>query len=290
MIEDATSSSISPTARRSTTARTRRTSSAGTSGPCRSAGGEPRQVTTGDGHRDVSGAARVGQDARDAQRDVEHAEVARRLVDRPRRRAEDRLSGRRVPASRWPRTSSRSSSSRSRPTTRSRFPISCSCRRTSSPARSGPAMIFVHGGPVRQMLLGYHYRYVYHQFYAVNEWLASHGYVVLSINYRSGVGYGRSFRSAPQHDGARQLRISGRRRRREVSAVAAGRRSEAHRHLRPVVRRPAHRAGARAQLGHLRARRRLRRRAPVRQLARSGRRCRISRRRFRRSTSGSRPC
>jgi dipeptidyl-peptidase-4 len=66
--------------------------------------------------------------------------------------------------------------------------------------RSGerhPAMIFVHGGPQRQMLLGYHYRYVYHMFYAVNEWLASEGYVVMSINYRSGIGYGRSFRTAP---------------------------------------------------------------------------------------------
>jgi len=57
-------------------------------------------------------------------------------------------------------------------------------------------MIFVHGGPVRQMLLGYHYRYVYHQFYGANQWLASKGYIVMSINYRSGVGYGRSFRAA----------------------------------------------------------------------------------------------
>jgi len=62
------------------------------------------------------------------------------------------------------------------------------------PGEKRPAMIFVHGGPVRQMLLGYHYRYVYHQFYAANQWLASKGYVVMSINYRSGVGYGASFR------------------------------------------------------------------------------------------------
>ncbi len=66
------------------------------------------------------------------------------------------------------------------------------------PGEKRPAMIFVHGGPVRQMLLGYHYRYVYHQFYAANEWLASKGYIVMSINYRSGVGYGRSFRNAPR--------------------------------------------------------------------------------------------
>ena len=65
------------------------------------------------------------------------------------------------------------------------------------PGERRPALIFVHGGPVRQMLLGYHYRYVYHMFYAVNEYLASQGYVVMSVNYRSGIGYGKSFRNAP---------------------------------------------------------------------------------------------
>ncbi|MCI0433875.1 MAG: prolyl oligopeptidase family serine peptidase [Gemmatimonadetes bacterium] len=60
-----------------------------------------------------------------------------------------------------------------------------------------PAMIFVHGGPVRQMLPAYHYMQFYHWAYAFNQWLASEGYVVLSINFRSGIGYGRSFRQAP---------------------------------------------------------------------------------------------
>ena len=60
-----------------------------------------------------------------------------------------------------------------------------------------PAIVFVHGGPVRQMILGYHYMEVYHLFYGVNQWLASQGYVVLSVNYRGGVGYGKSFRTAP---------------------------------------------------------------------------------------------
>jgi dipeptidyl aminopeptidase/acylaminoacyl peptidase len=59
-----------------------------------------------------------------------------------------------------------------------------------------PALIFVHGGPARQMLPGYHYMQFYHWAYAINQWLASEGYVVLSVNYRSGVGYGRSFRQA----------------------------------------------------------------------------------------------
>ena len=60
-----------------------------------------------------------------------------------------------------------------------------------------PAMIFVHGGPVRQMLLGYHYMHFYHWAYGINQWLANQGYVVLSVNFRSGIGYGRSFRNAP---------------------------------------------------------------------------------------------
>jgi dipeptidyl-peptidase 4 len=64
-----------------------------------------------------------------------------------------------------------------------------------------PAIIFVHGGPIRQMLLGYHYMDFYHMAYAVNEWLASQGYIVMSVNYRSGIGYGKSFRTAPNTGG-----------------------------------------------------------------------------------------
>jgi dipeptidyl aminopeptidase/acylaminoacyl peptidase len=65
-----------------------------------------------------------------------------------------------------------------------------------------PALVFMHGGPPRQMLLGWHYLYYYHNSYAMNQHLASRGYMVLSVNYRSGIGYGRAFRLA-QHRGAR---------------------------------------------------------------------------------------
>lgn len=64
-----------------------------------------------------------------------------------------------------------------------------------------PALIFVHGGPRRQMMPGYHYMQFYHWAYAANQWLADQGYVVLSINYRSGVGYGKSFAAAPNTQG-----------------------------------------------------------------------------------------
>ena len=60
-----------------------------------------------------------------------------------------------------------------------------------------PALIFMHGGPIRQMLLGWHYFYYYHNSYAFNQFMASRGYVVLSVNYRSGIGYGAAFRTAP---------------------------------------------------------------------------------------------
>jgi dipeptidyl aminopeptidase/acylaminoacyl peptidase len=63
-------------------------------------------------------------------------------------------------------------------------------------AKSGQrkaGVIFVHGGPPRQMLLGWHYMDYYSNGYAVNQYLAAHGFVVLSVNYRLGIGYGRKF-------------------------------------------------------------------------------------------------
>jgi dipeptidyl aminopeptidase/acylaminoacyl peptidase len=65
-----------------------------------------------------------------------------------------------------------------------------------------PAIVFMHGGPIRQMLLGWHYLYYYHNAYGMNQYLASRGYAVLSVNYRTGIGYGRAFRMAPKR-GAR---------------------------------------------------------------------------------------
>jgi len=58
------------------------------------------------------------------------------------------------------------------------------------------AVIFFHGGSRRQMLLGYHYRRYYSNAYAMNQYLAARGFVVLSVNYRSGIGYGMNFREA----------------------------------------------------------------------------------------------
>ncbi|HVO97066.1 MAG TPA: prolyl oligopeptidase family serine peptidase [Bryobacteraceae bacterium] len=64
------------------------------------------------------------------------------------------------------------------------------------PGERRPAIVFVHGGPPRQMMPAYHYMQFYHWAYGINQWLANQGYIVMSINYRLGVGYGRSFRQA----------------------------------------------------------------------------------------------
>ena len=64
------------------------------------------------------------------------------------------------------------------------------------PAGSGrhPAVVFLHGGPIRQMLLGWHMKSAYSYLYGVNQYLASRGFVVLSVNYLGGIGYGLNFR------------------------------------------------------------------------------------------------
>ena len=64
------------------------------------------------------------------------------------------------------------------------------------PGQRNRALLFFHGGSRRQMLLGFHHRDYYHYAYAMNQYLASQGYIVLSVNYRSGTGYGLKFREA----------------------------------------------------------------------------------------------
>jgi dipeptidyl aminopeptidase/acylaminoacyl peptidase len=61
-----------------------------------------------------------------------------------------------------------------------------------------PALVYLHGGSRAQMVLGYHYhRFDYYQKpYALIQYLANQGYIVMSVNYRSGTGYGMEFREA----------------------------------------------------------------------------------------------
>jgi dipeptidyl aminopeptidase/acylaminoacyl peptidase len=65
-----------------------------------------------------------------------------------------------------------------------------------------PALCFFHGGSRRQMLLGWHYMMYYSNAYGMNQYLASRGYIVLAVNYRSGIGYGLNFREALNYGAA----------------------------------------------------------------------------------------
>eukprot|EP01114_Cavostelium_apophysatum_P013210 TRINITY_DN3142_c0_g1_i1.p1 TRINITY_DN3142_c0_g1~~TRINITY_DN3142_c0_g1_i1.p1 ORF type:complete len:763 (+),score=142.71 TRINITY_DN3142_c0_g1_i1:231-2291(+) len=60
-----------------------------------------------------------------------------------------------------------------------------------------PAVVFTHGGPMRQMYNAFHYCIDYAQLYAENQHFANNGFVVISVNYRMGVGYGKLFRDCP---------------------------------------------------------------------------------------------
>ena len=62
-----------------------------------------------------------------------------------------------------------------------------------------PAIIFLHGGSRRQMLLGFNYGQYYSNAYALNQYFASKGYIVISLNFRSGIGYGLNFREAENY-------------------------------------------------------------------------------------------
>jgi dipeptidyl aminopeptidase/acylaminoacyl peptidase len=57
-----------------------------------------------------------------------------------------------------------------------------------------PAVIFLHGGSRRQMLLGFNYGLYYSHAYAMQQFFAANGYIALTVNYRSGIGYGMDFR------------------------------------------------------------------------------------------------
>jgi dipeptidyl aminopeptidase/acylaminoacyl peptidase len=60
-----------------------------------------------------------------------------------------------------------------------------------------PALVYVHGGPRRQMLPAFHPSGYYSNAYILNQRFAARGFDVLAVNYRSGTGYGAAFRDAP---------------------------------------------------------------------------------------------
>jgi dipeptidyl aminopeptidase/acylaminoacyl peptidase len=74
-------------------------------------------------------------------------------------------------------------------------------------AKAHPAIMFFHGGPRRQMLLGFNPMGAYNWMYALNQHFVSEGYIVISVNYRGGIGYGLEYREAKEFgpDGGSEL-------------------------------------------------------------------------------------
>lgn len=68
-----------------------------------------------------------------------------------------------------------------------------------NPNKKYPAIVWVHGGPIRQLRGSWHPMHSYALFYAYNHYLTSRGYVVLEVNYRGGIGYGTKFRFGLHH-------------------------------------------------------------------------------------------
>jgi dipeptidyl aminopeptidase/acylaminoacyl peptidase len=67
------------------------------------------------------------------------------------------------------------------------------------PGRRYPALVYVHGGGMRQMREGFPPLEAYAFFYAVSLWLAGRGVVSYLVNYRGGIGYGRAFEQGNSH-------------------------------------------------------------------------------------------
>ncbi len=91
--------------------------------------------------------------------------------------------------------------------------------------------------PQRQMLLGWHPMGAYTHMYAMNQFLASRGYVVLSVNFRGGTGYGMNFREPDEFaagGGSEARDIAGAV---DVPEESPGHRRQAHRRLWHELRR-----------------------------------------------------
>ncbi|MPZ17401.1 MAG: prolyl oligopeptidase family serine peptidase, partial [Luteitalea sp.] len=63
-----------------------------------------------------------------------------------------------------------------------------------------PAIVWVHGDGVTQSYDGWHVRRDYAVYYSFHQYLAQQGYVVLAVDYRGSIGYGKAWRQGHFRD------------------------------------------------------------------------------------------
>ncbi len=66
--------------------------------------------------------------------------------------------------------------------------------------RRHPAIVWVHGDGITQNFEGWHTRRDYAVYYSFHQRLAQRGYVVLAVDYRGSIGYGREWRQGHYRD------------------------------------------------------------------------------------------
>lgn len=67
-------------------------------------------------------------------------------------------------------------------------------------SRPHPAIVWVHGDGVTQNYDGWHVRRDYAVYYSFHQYLAQRGYVVLAVDYRGSIGYGKAWRQGHFRD------------------------------------------------------------------------------------------
>ncbi|PYQ08873.1 MAG: hypothetical protein DMF82_00615, partial [Acidobacteria bacterium] len=67
-------------------------------------------------------------------------------------------------------------------------------------ARKRPAIVWVHGDGITQNFDGWHVRRDYAVYYSVHQYLIQRGYVVLAVDYRGSIGYGKEWRQGHYRD------------------------------------------------------------------------------------------
>ena len=67
-------------------------------------------------------------------------------------------------------------------------------------SRPGPAVVWVHGDGITQNFDGWHTRRDYAVYYSFHQYLVERGYVVLSVDYRGSIGYGKAWREGDYRD------------------------------------------------------------------------------------------